>query len=36
MDLVEEISPKKDEQSLNEKDVDGLLNWAKQLPDDGF
>ena len=36
-DMVEDISPaKKDEQSLNEKELDGLLNWAKQLPEEDF
>jgi len=36
-DMVEEISPnKKDEQSFNEKELDGLLNWAKELPEEDF
>ena len=37
-DMVEEISPNKkgDEQSFNEKELDGLLNWAKALPEEDF
>ena len=35
--MVEDISPnKKYEQSFNEKELDGLLNWAKELPEEDF
>ena len=39
--MVEEISPnkkddKKEDQSLNEKELDGLLDWAKELPEEDF
>ena len=34
--VVEMTSPKKEDnsQSINDKELDGLLNWAKELPDE--